>query len=125
MSVLAAVLFIVGYKLAKPSLFKSMYKLGWKQFTPFIITILGIVFTDLLIGIGLGLIVGITIILIKSFQNSHFLHIEDKSDGKHRIKMTLAEEVTFINKGAILKELDTTRKYIFRIRCSKNPVFRL
>jgi MFS superfamily sulfate permease-like transporter len=45
--------------------------------------------------------------LIKSFQNSHFLHIEDKSDGKHRIKMTLAEEVTFFNKGAILKELDS------------------
>ena len=113
LSVLAAVLFIVGYKLAKPSLFKSMYKLGWKQFTPFIITILGIVFTDLLIGIGLGLIVGITIILIKSFQNSHFLHIEDKSDGKHRIKMTLAEEVTFINKGAILKELDTLPENTF------------
>ena len=106
LSVLAAVLFIVGYKLAKPSLFKTMYQLGWKQFTPFIITILGIVFTDLLIGIGLGLMVGITIILIKSFQNSHFLHIEDNSDGEHRIKMTLAEEVTFINKGAILKELD-------------------
>ena len=113
LSVLAAVLFIVGYKLAKPSLFKSMYKLGWKQFTPFIITILGIVFTDLLIGIGLGLIVGITIILIKSFQNSHFLHIEDKSDGKHRIKMTLAEEVTFINKGAILKELDSLPENTF------------
>jgi len=113
LSVLAAVLFIVGYKLAKPSLFKSMYKLGWKQFTPFVITILGIVFTDLLIGIGLGLIVGITIILIKSFQNSHFLHIEDKSDGKHRIKMTLAEEVTFINKGAILKELDTLPENTF------------
>jgi MFS superfamily sulfate permease-like transporter len=64
------------------------------------------VFTDLLIGIGLGLMVGIVVILIKSFQNSHFLHIEDKSDGKHRIKMTLAEEVTFFNKGAILKELD-------------------
>ena len=113
LSVLAAVLFIVGYKLAKPSLFKTMYQLGWKQFTPFIITILGIVFTDLLIGIGLGLIVGITIILIKSFQNSHFLHIEDKSNGKHRIKMTLAEEVTFINKGAILKELDTLPEKTF------------
>lgn len=113
LSVLAAVLFIVGYKLAKPSLFKTMYQLGWKQFTPFIITILGIVFTDLLIGIGLGLIVGVTIILIKSFQNSHFLHIEDKSDGKHRIKMTLAEEVTFINKGAILKELDTLPENTF------------
>jgi MFS superfamily sulfate permease-like transporter len=106
LSVLAAILLIVGYKLAKPSLFKSMYQLGWKQFTPFIVTILGIVFTDLLKGIGLGLAVGIVIILIKSFQNSHFLHKEGEDIDDGRIKMTLAEEVTFINKGAILKELD-------------------
>jgi len=105
LSVLAAVLLIVGYKLAKPQLFKKMYELGWKQFIPFTVTVLGIVFIDLLWGIGLGLAVGIVVILVKSFQNSHFLHIEDKSNGKHRIKMTLAEEVTFFNKGAILKEL--------------------
>ena len=107
LSVLAAILFIVGYKLAKPSLFVSMYKLGWKQFLPFAVTVTGIIFTDLLIGIALGLMVGIVVILIKSFQNSHFLHIEDKSNGIHKIKMTLAEEVTFFNKGAILKELDS------------------
>lgn len=106
-AVLAAILLVVGYKLAKPSLFKKMYQLGWKQFVPFLVTVLGIVFTDLLKGIGLGLVVGIVIILIKSYQNSHFLHIEDKSNGKHKIKMTLAEEVTFFNKGAILKELDS------------------
>ncbi|MBU2995744.1 SulP family inorganic anion transporter [Cellulophaga baltica] len=106
LSVLAAILFIVGFKLAKPALFLKMFKLGWKQFVPFIVTVLGIVFTDLLVGIALGLAVGIIIILLKNYQNSHFLHIEDKSDGKHRIKMTLAEEVTFFNKGAILKELD-------------------
>ena len=106
LSVLAAILLVVGYKLAKPKLFKTMYNLGWKQFIPFTVTVLGIVFIDLLWGIGLGLTVGIVVILIKSFQNSHFLHIEDKSDGKHKIKMTLAEEVTFFNKGAILKELD-------------------
>ena len=110
LSVLAAVLLIVGYKLAKPALFLQMYKLGWKQFIPFTVTVLGIVFIDLLYGIGLGLIVGVVVILIKSFQNSHFLHIQDNSDGKHRIKMTLAEEVTFFNKGAILKELDTLPK---------------
>jgi MFS superfamily sulfate permease-like transporter len=106
LSVLAAVLLIVGYKLAKPALFVKMYQLGWKQFLPFTITVLGIVFTDLLVGIGMGLAVGIVVILIKSFQNSHFLHIEDNSNGKHKIKMTLAEEVTFFNKGAILNELD-------------------
>ena len=106
LSVLAAILFIVGYKLAKPALFIEIYRSGWKQFTPFIVTVLGIIFTDLLIGIALGLAVGIVVILIKSFQNSHFLHIEDKSNGVQKIKMTLAEEVTFFNKGAILKELD-------------------
>ena len=110
LSVLAAILLIVGYKLAKPALFKQMFKLGWKQFLPFTVTVVGIVFTDLLVGIGLGLLVGIAVILIKSFQNSHFLHIEgeDVDDGK--IKMTLAEEVTFFNKGSILKELDRLPK---------------
>ena len=106
LSVLAAILFIVGWKLAKPALFKQMYDLGWKQFVPFIVTILGIVFIDLLYGIGLGLAVGIAVILLKSYQNSHFLHIEGEESADGKVKMTLAEEVTFINKGTILKELD-------------------
>ena len=106
LSVLAAILLIVGFKLAKPSLFVSMYKSGMKQFLPFIVTVVGIIFTDLLVGIGLGLLVGIVVILYKSYKNSHFLHIEDHSNGKPKFKMTLAEEVTFFNKGAILKELN-------------------
>ncbi len=106
LSVLASVLLLVGYKLAKPELFKKMLSLGWKQYAPFFVTVLGIIFTDLLIGIGLGLLVGIVVVLIKSYQNSHFLHKEgeDVDDGK--IKMTLAEEVTFFNKATIKKELD-------------------
>ena len=89
LSVLAAVLFVVGFKLAKPSTFKTMFKLGWKQWLPFMTTVLPMAITgDLLLGIGLGLVVGIFVILFKSFQNSHFLHIEDKSNESHRIKMT-------------------------------------
>ena len=107
LSVLAAVLLIVGYKLAKPALFIKMYNLGWKQSIPFTVTVLGIVFIDLLYGIGLGLAVGIVVILIKSYQNSHFLHKEGNLVNDGKIKMTLAEEVTFFNKGAILKELDS------------------
>jgi MFS superfamily sulfate permease-like transporter len=106
LSVLAAILLVVGFKLAKPGLFKTMYNLGWKQFVPFIVTVLGIIFTDLLVGIGLGLLVGIVVILIKSYQNSHFLHKEGEDMHAGLVKMTLAEEVTFFNKGAILKELD-------------------
>ena len=62
----------------------------------------------------MGLALGIVVILIKSFQNSHFIHIEDNSgDDKHKIKMILAEEVTFFNKGAILKELDSLPRETF------------
>ena len=106
LSVLAAVLFIVGYKLAKPSTFKTMWKSGWKQFLPFIVTVLIIVFKDLLWGIGIGLAVGIFIVLLKSFQNSHFLHIEGEDVDDNKIKMTFAEEVTFFNKASILNQLD-------------------
>ncbi|HSM62444.1 MAG TPA: SulP family inorganic anion transporter, partial [Gillisia sp.] len=110
LSVLAAILLIVGYKLAKPELFKKMYELGWKQSIPFTVTVIGIVFIDLLYGIGLGLAVGIVVILIKSFQNSHFLHKEGEGTADGTIKMTLAEEVTFFNKGAILNELENLPK---------------
>ena len=107
LAVLAAVLFIVGFKLAKPSTFKQMFSLGWKQWLPFMATVTPMVLTgDLLLGIGLGLVVGIVVILLKSFQNSHFLHKEGEEINDGKIKMTLAEEVTFFNKGAILKELD-------------------
>ncbi|MFD1062791.1 SulP family inorganic anion transporter [Winogradskyella litorisediminis] len=106
LAVLAAILFIVGYKLAKPSTFKAMWDSGWKQFVPFIATVLIIVFKDLLWGIGIGLAIGIIVTLYHSYKNSHFLHKqgEDVDDGK--IKMTLAEEVTFFNKATILRELD-------------------
>jgi MFS superfamily sulfate permease-like transporter len=114
LAVLASILLIVGYKLAKPAMFKTMINLGWKQYVPFFATVLPMIITgNLLLGIGIGLAVGIVVILIKSYQNSHFLHIEDHSDGKNRIKMTLAEEVTFFNKGAILKELDSLPKNTF------------
>ncbi|CAN5411719.1 SulP family inorganic anion transporter [soil metagenome] len=107
LGVLAAVLLIIGYKLANPKQFITMSKHGKSQFIPFLVTVIAIVATDLLIGILLGLAVGIITILINSYKNSHFLHIEDKSNGLHKIKMELAEEVTFLNKGAIQRELNS------------------
>lgn len=103
LSVLAAVLLVVGYKLAKPSLFKKMWDKGWTQFVPFIATVIVIVAKDLLWGVIVGLFIGILVIMVKSYQNSLFLHI-DKANDKF-IKMALAEEVTFLNKGAISKQL--------------------
>lgn len=104
-AVLASVLFMVGFKLAKPSLFRSMYSLGLKQFIPFVITIIGVVY-NLLVGIGLGVAVAIFIIVRNNYRNSHFMHIKERDDEKHHVTMTLSEEVTFLNKGAILKALN-------------------
>ena len=106
LAVLAAVLFLVGYKLAKPALFVKMWNLGWKQFVPFMVTVLGVVLKDLLFGVLIGLAVGIFIIVLKSYQNSHFLHRIEEDTDTGKVKMTLAEEVTYINKGAILRELN-------------------
>ena len=103
LSVLAAILIVVGYKLAKPSLFKKMWVKGWTQFVPFVATIIVIVVKDLLWGISVGLFIGIIVIIVKSYQNSLFLNI-DKSNDK-LVKMTFVEEVTFLNKGAIAKQL--------------------
>ena len=101
---LAAVLLLVGYKLAKVSLFKEMYTLGWEQFMPFIVTILAIQFTDLLKGIAMGMLVAIFYILRTNYRRDYKIHQASKSEGGD-IKITLSEHVTFINKGSIAKKL--------------------
>lgn len=106
LAALASILFVVGYKLASPALFKRMFALGMSQFLPFIITIAGIVFTDLLTGIGYGMVAALFAILRSHYMNSHFLHIRESTDARgHHVTVELAEQVTFLNKGAILREL--------------------
>lgn len=101
---LAAILFLVGYKLAKPALFKQMYSLGQRHFVPFMATILGIVFTDLLKGIGFGLVVAIFYILYNNYRKP-FLFESDKHINDGTIHLELAEDVTFINKASIQRTL--------------------
>jgi MFS superfamily sulfate permease-like transporter len=108
LAVLASILLVVGYKLAKPSLFVSMYKLGPSQFAPFAITIGAILLTDLLVGVMTGLTVGVLIILYRSYQNSHWMHIEefDEPRSGHLVRLHFAEQVSFLSRGAILRQLD-------------------
>jgi len=101
---LAAVLLVVGYKLAKVTLFKQMYQLGWVQFVPFIVTVIAIQFSDLLKGIALGMLVAIFYILRTNYRRDYQFHHEKKSEGGE-ITIVLAEHVTFINKGSIAKKL--------------------
>jgi len=97
---LAAVLLMVGYKLAKVSLFKEMYKIGWEQFLPFLVTIIAILFTDLLKGIGIGMVFAIFYILRKNYRTSYFFHKNEVKAGE-QIRIVLSEEVTFLNKASI------------------------
>jgi MFS superfamily sulfate permease-like transporter len=100
LSCLAAILLTVGYKLARIGLFKHMWHKGLDQFVPFVITILAVVFTDLLIGVGIGMLVGVFYILRTNLRNPYFYTIDSTGD-KNTIRIKLAQEVSFLNKAAI------------------------
>jgi MFS superfamily sulfate permease-like transporter len=105
LATLACILIVVGYKLAKPALFKDMYKLGWSQFVPFLATVIGVVFTDLLKGIAIGMIFAVFYILRNNFRNPFYM-INDKHETGPLYKIVLSEEVSFLNKGSILQMLN-------------------
>ncbi len=104
---LAAILLMVGYKLAKPSLFINMYKMGWEQFIPFVATVVGILATDLLKGITIGILFGIFYTLRHSYRNAyHMKEVVTTEDGREVHHLVLAEEVSFFNKASVLNALD-------------------
>ncbi len=102
LSALAAVLIYTGYKLAKPSLFKEMYSKGLEQFIPFVITIVAIIFTDLLIGIVIGIGVGLFFILRSNFKTSIFVVHDDT-----RYLFRLRKDVSFLNKPLLKNKLES------------------
>lgn len=105
---LATILIIIGYKLAKPALFKQLYRLGNEQFVPFMATVLGILATDLLKGICIGMAFGIFYTLQHSYRNAYYMKdVQTKSDGVVEHHLTLAEEVSFFNKASIIQALES------------------
>lgn len=103
---LASILFLVGYKLAKPQIFKKMWDQGLNQFIPFIVTIIGILSTDLLVGVGAGLLVGVVAILYENFSLP-FAILEHDVDGKKEVRIQLAQQVTFLHKASLLSTLNS------------------
>ena len=101
LAVLAAILLLVGYKLATPKLFVAMYRQGPYQFVPFLITVVGILTTDLLIGIGLGMVAAVFALLLTNYSNPFFL---DRDPGAG-VRITLSEDVSFLNRAAIMRAL--------------------
>ncbi len=106
LSALAAILLLVGYKLAKPSLVVNMWRRGRSEFIPFAITVLGIVFTDLLSGIALGLVVAVVFILWENFKIPYKFDIKHYEKGEP-IVISFSESVSFLNKASIQRTLNT------------------
>lgn len=100
LSALSAVLLMVGYKLNKVSLYRQMYRAGYDQFVPFTTTILAIVFTDLLMGVGIGMAVAVFFILLRNRKNDYSC-ISELKDGTEVITLRLSEEMSFLNKGSM------------------------
>lgn len=101
---LAAVLLLIGYKLASPKLFTKFYKFGWNQFLPFVITVIGVVGIDLLKGVLLGLFASIFFILRENLKKAYIFNEGNFEDGD-KVKIHLAQEVSFLNKASIKESL--------------------
>jgi MFS superfamily sulfate permease-like transporter len=104
MACLAAILIMIGLKLASPKVFKHMWTAGKYQFIPFVVTVLAVVFTDLLKGVSIGLVVSILFILRGNMKLAYFFKKEKHHEGE-TIHIDLAQEVSFLNKAAIKQTL--------------------
>ncbi len=104
LATLAAILIMVGYKLAKPSVFIHLWKSGFSQFIPFLVTVIAVVGIDLLKGVGIGLFVSVLFILYQNLKIAYSFKKESFHDGDV-MTIKLAQEVSFLNKAAIKNTL--------------------
>jgi len=104
LSSLAAILLVTGYKLAKVELFRKMFAKGWTQFLPFVVTILAIIFTDLMLGVVIGLSVSAFFILRDNYHSDMKLE-ENQYHVGEVIRIELSEQVSFLNKASIKETL--------------------
>ncbi len=103
---LAAILIYTGYRLCKPAVFIHMWKHGgWQQFIPFVATALCVVSLDLLKGVGIGMVISIFYILRNNMRVPYYYHRSTYDDGE-LVKLTLAQEVSFLNKASIKETLE-------------------
>lgn len=100
LSSLAAILLVIGYKLANPNKLKHFWAQGKYQFVPFIATLTAVVFSDLLKGVALGMVISFIFILVGNIKRAYNFRRETYKDGD-TIHIDLAEEVSFLNKAAI------------------------
>ncbi len=101
---LSAILLFTGYRLCRPAVIRHMWQGGWTQFIPFVATALAVVALDLLKGVGIGLGISVFYMLRQNLRIPFFYQRSTFSNGD-LIKLTLSQEVSFLNKAAIKETL--------------------
>lgn len=108
--VLAVILIRTGYNLAKPQMFRAVYRQGREQFMPFIVTLFAILFTDLLIGVAIGTAFSLYF-LVKHTYRAGFSIRESQEGHSTRYDVELALNVSFMNKKRFLDFFDKVPPY--------------
>jgi carbonic anhydrase len=106
LSSLAAILIYTGYKLNKPSIYLSIHRQGYDRFMPFIITVACIIAFNLLAGILIGLCASLFYILKSNSQTRIDIIKETYPNGEAN-RIVLPQQMTFLNKAALLAELNS------------------
>ena len=102
LSAIAAILIVTGYKIARINIFKEMHQKGLNQFIPFCITIIAILFSNLLFGIAIGIIASVIFIIRGNFKSA-ILMIQDNNQYLIRFR----KDITFLNKAIIKQKLES------------------
>lgn len=93
---LASVLLYTGYKLAHPKEFKKIFAEGWKQWIPFMVTILAVVCIDLLWGIFIGTLVGLIFVILTNYES-----VFSVFNNGNEVLIKFQKDVTFLHKLAL------------------------
>jgi MFS superfamily sulfate permease-like transporter len=107
---LAAILTVTGYNLTKPKLYTQMWKLGMKQFLPFIFTIIIILLSDLLVGVCIGLLFAAYFIISENFK-TEYVTTKRTINGIETYYIKLNSHITFLNKVKLRKVLREVPEY--------------
>ncbi len=106
-SALSAMLVFTGFKLASPKEFKHMYSIGKIQFVVFVITLVAVLATDLIVGIGIGIITQYVFSLINGAKISELFKSKlVVSEENSQTIITLKGAQFFSNYLSLKKQID-------------------
>jgi MFS superfamily sulfate permease-like transporter len=96
---LAALLVYTGFKLASPKTFSQVWAIGAEQLGLFVITMLGVLATDLLIGVTLGIAAKLGVHLVRGvwLKNLFKIHFTIEQAGADTVVVKLLGSALFSN----------------------------